>query len=158
MGLFGKSFEDQVQTALERVRGQFPNAQINARVDQGDAVTLTGHAADMETKTQIMAAFNAAVETKNTINQIGIDQPAPQAAGTQFGSAPHAGGVSAAPFGTSSASESRTHDVASGDTLSALAKRYYGDASKYNRIFEANRDQLSDPDQIKVGQRLKIPV
>ena len=149
MGLFGKSFEEKVQLAIERVRGQFPNAQINARVDQGDTVTLTGHAADLDTKTQIMSAFNAAVETKNTLNQITIDTPAPQAAGTSF---------SPAPFGMTSASEPRTHDVASGDTLSALAKRYYGDASQYNRIFEANRDQLSDPDKIQVGQKLKIPV
>jgi nucleoid-associated protein YgaU len=150
MGLFGKSFEEKVQVAIERVRGQFPNAQINARVDQGDTVTLTGHAADLDTKTQIMTAFNAAVETKNTVNQITIDKPMPQAAGTSFSSP--------TPLGTTSASELRTHDVASGDTLSALAKRYYGDASKYNRIFEANRDQLSDPDKIKVGQKLKIPV
>ena len=40
---------------------------------------------------------------------------------------------------------------------SSDAKKYYGDASKYHRIFEANRDQLSDPDKIKVGQRLRIP-
>lgn len=148
MGLFGKSFEDKVQTAVERVRGQFPNAQINASVGEGDTVTLTGHAADVETKTQIMSAFNAAVETKNTLNQIAIDKPVPQAAGTQF---------SPSPLGTTSASENRTHDVAAGDTLSAIAKHYYGDASKYHRIFEANRDQLSDPDKIKPGQVLKIP-
>ncbi|HVE71478.1 MAG TPA: LysM peptidoglycan-binding domain-containing protein [Thermoanaerobaculia bacterium] len=148
MGLFGKSFEEKVQTAVERVRGQFPGAQINARVDQGETVTLTGHAADIDTKTQIMAAFNAAVETKNTLNQITVEKPIPLGAGTQFGSAP---------LGTTSATEPRTHTVASGDTLSALAKRFYGDASKYNRIFEANRDQLSDPDKIKVGQKLKIP-
>lgn len=149
MGLFGKSFEEKVQLAVERVRGQFPNARINARVEAGDTVTLTGHAADLETKTQIMSAFNAAVETKNTLNQIAIDKPMPQAAGTSF---------SSTPIGMTAASEHRMHDVVSGDTLSALAKRYYGDASKYNRIFEANRDQLSDPDKIKVGQKLKIPM
>lgn len=51
----------------------------------------------------------------------------------------------------------KTHTVAKGDTLSAIAKTYYGDASKYPRIFEANRDQLSNPDLIKPGQVLKIP-
>ena len=151
MGLFGKSFEEKVQTAIERVRGQFPTAQVNARVEQDETVTLTGRAADIETKTQIMSAFNAAVETKNTLNQIAVDQPVPHAAGTQFSPS------NAGPIGTTSAFEHRTHDVAAGDTLSALAKRYYGDASKYTRIFEANRDQLSDPDKIKVGQKLKIP-
>ena len=116
-------------------------------------VTLTGRAPDIETKTQIMAAFNAAVETKNTLNQIAVEKPVPQAAGTQFGSNP----IGGSPLGTTAASEHRTHDVASGDTLSALAKKYYGDASQYNRIFDANRDQLSDPDKIRVGQKLKIP-
>ena len=150
MGLFGKSFEEKVQSVLEKVRGQFPGSQINAQAGD-EVVTLTGRAADVETKTQIMAAFNAAVETKNTINQIQVDKPTPQAAG-------------ASPFhqpignlGTTTASEPRFHNVVAGDTLSGLAKKYYGDASKYNRIFEANRDQLSDPDRIRVGQKLKIP-
>lgn len=48
------------------------------------------------------------------------------------------------------------YKVVAGDTLSKIAKRYYGDANQYNRIFEANRDQLSDPDKIKVGQELKL--
>ncbi|NBO64197.1 MAG: LysM peptidoglycan-binding domain-containing protein [Acidobacteria bacterium] len=48
------------------------------------------------------------------------------------------------------------YKVLAGDTLSKIAKRYYGDANQYNRIFEANRDQLSDPDKIKVGQELKL--
>jgi len=51
----------------------------------------------------------------------------------------------------------RVYEVKSGDTLSKLAKQFYGDASKYPKIFEANRDQLSNPDLIKVGQKLKIP-
>jgi nucleoid-associated protein YgaU len=47
--------------------------------------------------------------------------------------------------------------VASGDTLSKLAARYYGNGRDYMRIFEANRDVLTDPDRIRVGQRLRIP-
>ncbi len=49
------------------------------------------------------------------------------------------------------------YEVAPGDNLSKIAKKFYGNANEYQRIFEANRDQLSDPDKIKVGQRLKIP-
>ena len=49
------------------------------------------------------------------------------------------------------------HDVAKGDTLSAISKKYYGDANKYNAIFEANRPMLSDPDKIYPGQKLRIP-
>ena len=52
----------------------------------------------------------------------------------------------------------RTHTVAKGDTLSHIAKEHYGKASKWHAIFEANRDQLDDPDKIFPGQVLKIPV
>ena len=54
-------------------------------------------------------------------------------------------------------SPSSTYTVQAGDTLSAIAKRLLGNANEYKAIFDANRDQLSDPDKIKVGQVLKIP-
>ncbi|MFZ4794245.1 MAG: LysM peptidoglycan-binding domain-containing protein [Blastocatellia bacterium] len=50
-----------------------------------------------------------------------------------------------------------SYKVVSGDTLSKIAKRFYGDANHYHQIFDANRDQLSDPDKIRVGQDLKLP-
>jgi uncharacterized protein YidB (DUF937 family) len=49
------------------------------------------------------------------------------------------------------------YTVASGDSLSRIAKRYYGDANQWRKIFEANRDQIDDPDLIRPGQKLKIP-
>jgi nucleoid-associated protein YgaU len=50
-----------------------------------------------------------------------------------------------------------TYTVQSGDTLSAIAKKFLGNANDYMGIFNANRDQLTDPDKIKPGQVLKIP-
>ena len=52
---------------------------------------------------------------------------------------------------------SRTYTVQAGDTLSKISKEYYGNSQDYMKIFEANRDQLSDPDEIEVGQQLVIP-
>ncbi|PID58394.1 MAG: peptidoglycan-binding protein [Ignavibacteriae bacterium] len=49
------------------------------------------------------------------------------------------------------------HTVKSGDTLGKLAKEYYDEAGKYMEIFNANKDQLTNPDLIKVGQVLTIP-
>ena len=49
------------------------------------------------------------------------------------------------------------YEVVAGDNLSKIAKKFYGDANQYKKIFEANKDQLADPDKIKVGQKLKIP-
>jgi nucleoid-associated protein YgaU len=51
----------------------------------------------------------------------------------------------------------KTYTVKAGDTLSAIAKTHLGDANAYMKIFEANKDQLSDPDKIKPGQVLKLP-
>ena len=51
----------------------------------------------------------------------------------------------------------KTYTVKAGDTLSKIARDYLGDANEYMRIFNANKDQLSDPDKIKPGQVLKIP-
>ena len=53
--------------------------------------------------------------------------------------------------------EAQYHDVVSGDTLSGIAKKYYGDANKYPQIFEANKPMLSSPDKIYPGQKLRIP-
>ena len=51
----------------------------------------------------------------------------------------------------------RTHTVAKGDTLFGLARQYYGDQSKWRTIYDANRNELPDPNRIRVGQRLVIP-
>ena len=50
------------------------------------------------------------------------------------------------------------YQIKSGDTLSAIAKRYYGKASLYPRIFEANREVIKNPDLIFVGQIIRIPL
>jgi nucleoid-associated protein YgaU len=60
-----------------------------------------------------------------------------------------------APASTSPPNE--TYTVQSGDTLSAIAKKFLGNPNAYMEIFNANKDQLSDPDKIKPGQVLKIP-
>ena len=49
------------------------------------------------------------------------------------------------------------HTVKSGESLSLIAKHYYGNAMKYNAIFEANTDQLKNPDVIHPDQVLVIP-
>ena len=53
--------------------------------------------------------------------------------------------------------ESQWHTVVSGDNLSKIAKKFYGDANKYPVIFEANKPMLSHPDKIYPGQLLRIP-
>jgi nucleoid-associated protein YgaU len=50
------------------------------------------------------------------------------------------------------------YTIVSGDTLSKLAKEFYGDATAYPRIFEANREVIKDPNLIYVGQKIRIPM
>jgi nucleoid-associated protein YgaU len=51
----------------------------------------------------------------------------------------------------------RTYTVQPGDSLSKIAKQFYGNANEYMRIFEANKDRLNDPNRIQTGQELVIP-
>ena len=51
----------------------------------------------------------------------------------------------------------RTYTVVAGDSLSKIAKKIYGDASRWKEIFEANKDKIKNPDLIHPGQVLKIP-
>ena len=60
------------------------------------------------------------------------------------------------PAGTASA-PMKSYTVQKGDTLSKIAKNFYGEANDYKKIFEANKDQLKDPDKIQPGQVLRIP-
>ena len=59
--------------------------------------------------------------------------------------------------GATAGSPTISYTVQSGDTLSGIAKKFMGNANDYMDIFNANRDQLTDPDKIKPGQVLKIP-
>ena len=65
--------------------------------------------------------------------------------------------IKVVPGAAPAASAARTYTVQAGDTLSKIAKETLGNAASYMAIFNANRDQLSDPDKIKPGQVLKIP-
>lgn len=58
--------------------------------------------------------------------------------------------------GTGGAGE-QSYTVVKGDSLSHIAKHFYGSANKWHAIFDANRDQIDDPDKIFPGQVLKIP-
>jgi nucleoid-associated protein YgaU len=65
--------------------------------------------------------------------------------------------VPSPPAAGTGAPSARTHTVVSGDSLSKIAKREYGDAQKWHAIYEANRDKIKNPDLIHPGQVLTIP-
>ena len=65
--------------------------------------------------------------------------------------------VQASSWSSGSTERARTYTVVSGDTLSKIAKREYGDANKWHAIYDANRDKIKNPDLIHPGQVLTLP-
>lgn len=140
MGLFGKSFGEKVNDAVAEVSALGLGVK-GLRADvEGKVVTLHGEAPSLDAKKKVMREFSARLEADNVVNSLTV--AASRQAATPQPSPPLA---------------VRIHEVVRGDTLSGLSKKYYGKASLYMKIFEANRDQLSNPDLIQVGQKLKIP-
>ena len=97
---------------------------------QTATVRVAGTAKDQATKEKIVLCCGNITGVEKVIDDLAVREPAPAA---QF------------------------HTVVKGDTLSAIAKKYYGDASKYPQIFEANKPMLAHPDKIYPGQSLRIP-
>jgi nucleoid-associated protein YgaU len=82
--------------------------------------------------------------------QSGASSTAPPAPKADFSNV-QSGVASTAP------SAAQTYTVNKGDTLSKIAKEFYGSANRWHEIYDANRDQISNPDLIQPGQVLKIP-
>ena len=142
MGLFdrfGKSFEDQVQEAIDDIGATTPGISgLHAEV-RGKVITLKGKAESRDAANLAMQKIDQAVKADNIVNTIEVEKaPEPE---------PVPEPVSAERF----------YEVVSGDTLGAISQKYYGKAGDYMKIFEANRDILDSPDLIKPGQNLKIP-
>jgi nucleoid-associated protein YgaU len=142
MGLFGKSFDEKVKDAVTKLSGMGLGVRnLGAKVE-GKTVTLTGDAPSREVTVKVMQQFDQLVKTDNTVNAMRVDAPKPAPA--------------PAPPPPSKPVE-RIHEVVAGESLSKIAQKYYGNGNKYMKIFEANKDILSNPDLIKPGQKLRIP-
>jgi nucleoid-associated protein YgaU len=111
---------------------------------QGETVTITGTASDAAEKEKAILVIGNTKGVAKVEDQIQIAPP--KAAAAQPAAAP----AQAQP-------PSQFYEVKSGDTLSAIAKQFYGDANRYSAIFEANKPMLKDPDEIYPGQVLRIP-
>ena len=156
MGLFGKSLEEKTANAVKSLRGSIPGLKSLDAVVEGKTVTLTGEADDLEAKGKAMAEFNKLVATENTFNKIAVAKASGAVAPSPAAGAVLTGAAAQTAAGAASGAV-KIHVVESGDTLGAIAKKYYGKAGAYMKIFDANKDVLTDPDKIKPGQKLRIP-
>ena len=83
------------------------------------------------------------------------DKPAPDAPKADFSDVTMGESTSAPP--PADTGTGQTYTVKSGDSLSKIAKHFYGDADKWHRIFDANKDKIKNPDLIHPGQEFTIP-
>jgi LysM repeat protein len=103
-------------------------------------------------KNEIWNAIKTIPTWQNDINaDIRVTGPSQPAATAPPAAKPAPPPVAAAP------ATAKTYTVKAGDTLSQIAKEHLGSAGAYMKIFELNKDQLSDPDKIKPGQVLRLP-
>jgi nucleoid-associated protein YgaU len=127
----------------------------------GDKITLMGWvpSMDVKEKTVLLAGNIDGIAKVDDRLHVGA-RPAASVATTAPGSTIGTGTGKvhmSADETPSPAWQSRTYTVEKGDTLSKIAKKFYGDASDYPIIFDANKPMLSDPDKIYPGQVLRIP-
>jgi len=106
-----------------------PVDQLDIRIEN-DTVQLSGEALTQEIREKVILAAGNVQGVAQVADSIATADQAP---------------------------ESVFHTVAKGETLSAIAKKHYGNANKYQAIFEANKPMLSHPDKIYPGQMLRIP-
>lgn len=141
--LFGKSEETKVEEAAEansKAAGAIQDyiaaqnldvENVSVRFDGATGqVAVSGSAGTQEDKEKVTLCCGNVAGVSAVDNNMTVTNPEPEA---------------------------QYHDVVSGDTLSGIAKKYYGNANRYMVIFEANKPMLSDPDKIYPGQKLRIP-
>jgi nucleoid-associated protein YgaU len=136
---------------------------------EGEVMVVSGWVDDKATKEKVILAVGNVegvdkVEDRIIVGPPPVYKPAPAVASAAV-AAPKAVVAEAVPVELPSKEEiakqeawsSKSYTVVKGDSLSKIAKEFYGDAMKYPVIFEANKPMLSHPDKIYPGQMLRIP-
>ena len=167
-----KPGEAKKEAAIKKHLGSYGSdySGIEVEVD-GNKAVLTGSVSSVAVREKaVLIAGNIdgiqKVDDRLTVNAASVTLTS--AAKPDFSNV--TGGVSSTerPIGAGAASggmasaggegwASKTYTVQKGDTLSKIAKDFYGNANKYQQIFEANKPMLKDPDKIYPGQVLRIP-
>ena len=123
-------YDEAIQTA-KRLGFQ------GAATQQGDQLNFKGTVRSEDEKNQIWNTIKAVPDWQTDIDaEITVVEASAVAVGTS----------------------GKTYTVKAGDTLSKIARQYLGDVHAYMKIFNANKDQLTDPDKIMPGQVLKLPL
>jgi nucleoid-associated protein YgaU len=146
--------EQQVEQVI---RGQGVNVGGLRVKDGGQVISIWGTVATDDEKRRVEQAIESSVGVK-VANHLTAQRTVTQSTGDvltpSLSGASRSGGGGATPDAGASGQE---YVVKSGDTLSKIAKQFYGDAGAWKRIYDVNREQIKNPDLIQVGQKLYIP-
>jgi nucleoid-associated protein YgaU len=145
--LFKGKEDRQAEAILEAITKALGSnvSGLGVTFDDGK-VTLKGQANSVAAKEKA-ALIAGNVRGVSSVNDDALTVPA--------AAAPTAGATAGAP--AAAAKATRYYTIKSGDSLSKIAKEVYGDANAYDKIFEANREVIVDPDKIYPGQQIRIP-
>ena len=133
-----EQLKQKYASVLELIKGR--NVRLDHLHVQDDKLVMQGAAPNQDIKNEVWTAIKAVDPNFSDLTcEISIDSSLP------------------APAAAAAAATARKYTVKPGDSLSKIAKEFYGDASQYTRIFEANQDQLDDPNKVQAGQELNIP-
>ena len=131
-----------VQNAMAQQQVRLENLNM-----QGDKLYMRAEAPSQDAKNKVWDQIKLVDPSySDLVCDIRVSESAPAPPRTQTAGASVSGGQSA-----------RTYTVQPGDSLSKISKQFYGNANDYMKIFEANRHQLNDPNEIRPGQQLVIP-
>ena len=151
--LFGKGEAKAAQEAADREASAANLERLNRAA--GDAIA--GYIAAMNLKVDgLSIEFDGGTGTVTVSGQV-PDQATREKVVLCCGNVERVAQVSDLLTVVAPADESKYYTVVKGDTLSKIAKEFYGNANKYPQIFEANRPMLTHPDKIYPGQLLRIP-
>jgi nucleoid-associated protein YgaU len=135
-----EQLKQKYQSALQAIKQQ--GIRLDHMHIQDGKLFLQGEAPSEQAKNEI---WNKVKAVDAGYSDVTLDlRVNPSLAGAQQAGSTAGGGL-------------QSYTVQPGDTLSIIAKRIYGDAGQYMKIFNANKDKLSDPDKIQAGQELVIP-
>jgi LysM repeat protein len=145
MGIFDKSSSAGLREKYHHAIQTAKSVRMQGGAEERDGkLYFNGTVTSVEEKNQIWNALKTVSDwEKDVVADIKVNAPAARPAPTTA-----SGGATTSTI---------TYTVQSGDTLSGIARKFLGNANEYMEIFNANRDQLTDPDKIKPGQVLKIP-
>ena len=138
--IFGKKKKEEVEqeAKVAKTEEQLLKEEVtrlglpvdNLYVELGKAVSITGFVKDTATAERVALTVGNVEGITAVDNRLTIENPTPEA---------------------------KFYTVESGDSLSKIAKQFYGDAQQYNKIFEANQPMIKDVNEIYPGQKLRIP-